>query len=246
MSPPRQEDWRLTIHEVLPSTSDHCRALAAAGVAEGACALALRQTAGRGSRGRHWESGEGNLHLSVLLRPGGAAREAGQWSLLAGVALANAVVRLLPEPALLTLKWPNDVRLGGRKLAGVLVDSAADAAGGLTWLVIGFGVNLAVAPRGAGSEAAALADVVRPPAPEAFAPCLLASLGGWRRRFASEGFAPVRAEWLARGPAVGSPVTLRLGGRALAGTFAGLAEDGALRMATGGRVQTFGTGEVLG
>jgi BirA family biotin operon repressor/biotin-[acetyl-CoA-carboxylase] ligase len=246
MSAPRQQDWRLTIHAVLPSTSDHCRALAAAGAADGACALALHQTAGRGSRGRQWASGEGNLHLSVLLRPGGAAREAGQWALLAGVALADALVPLLPEPALLTLKWPNDVRLGGRKLAGVLVDSAADAAGRLAWLVVGFGVNLAVAPPSAGSEAAALAEVVRPPTPEAFAPHLLASLGGWRRRFAAEGFAPVRAAWLARGPAAGTRVTLRLGGHACEGSFAGLAEDGALRMASGGRVVTFGTGEVLG
>ena len=131
------------------------------------CALALRQAAGRGSRGRDWQSAEGNLHLSVLLRPVGAARRAGQWSLLAAVALADALAPLLPEPGLLTLKWPNDVRLGGRKLAGVLLDSAADSGGALAWLVIGFGVNLAVAPRLSGVEAAALAEAVRPPAPEA-------------------------------------------------------------------------------
>lgn len=246
MSPLRQDDWRLTIHEVLPSTSDHCRALAAAGAEEGVCALALRQAAGRGSRGRDWQSGEGNLHLSVLLRPVGAARRAGQWSLLAAVALADALAPLLPEPGLLTLKWPNDVRLGGRKLAGVLLDSAADAGGALAWLVIGFGVNLAVAPRLSGVEAAALAEAVRPPAPEAFAPRLLGALGTWRRQFAAEGFAAVREAWLARGPAPGSPVTLRVAGRTLAGTFAGLAEDGGLRMAAEGRVQTFATGEVLG
>ncbi|MBN9510387.1 MAG: biotin--[acetyl-CoA-carboxylase] ligase [Alphaproteobacteria bacterium] len=246
MSPLRQDDWRLTIHEVLPSTSDHCRALAAAGEAEGACALALRQTAGRGSRGRDWQSGEGNLHLSVLLRPGGAARHAGQWSLLAAVALADALMPLLPEPGLLTLKWPNDVRLGGRKLAGVLLDSAADAGGALAWLVIGFGVNLAAAPRLPGVEVAALAEVVHPPAPEALAPLLLGALGIWRQRFAAEGFGAVREAWLARGPAPGSPVTLRVAGRVLSGTFAGLAADGGLRMATEGRVQTFATGEVLG
>ena len=222
MSPLRQDDWRLTIHEVLPSTSDHCRALAAAGEAEGACALALRQTAGRGSRGRDWQSGEGNLHLSVLLRPGGAARHAGQWSLLAAVALADALMPLL------------------------LLDSAADAGGALAWLVIGFGVNLAAAPRLPGVEVAALAEVVHPPAPEALAPLLLGALGIWRQRFAAEGFGAVREAWLARGPAPGSPVTLRVAGRVLSGTFAGLAADGGLRMATEGRVQTFATGEVLG
>ena len=95
----RPPGWRLQTHEVLASTSDFCRERAAAGEPEGFAALARRQTQGRGSRGREWESPVGNLFLSVLLRPAERARDAGQWSLLAGVALAEALAAHLPATA---------------------------------------------------------------------------------------------------------------------------------------------------
>jgi BirA family transcriptional regulator, biotin operon repressor / biotin---[acetyl-CoA-carboxylase] ligase len=129
----RQDFWRLRVHEVLPSTSDLCRSLAADGEPAGLAVLARRQTRGRGSRGRDWESPPGNLFLSVLLRPAGRARDAAQWSLLAGVALGEAFAAYLPDASMLRLKWPNDVLVGGKKIAGILVDSSADAAGMVGW-----------------------------------------------------------------------------------------------------------------
>ena len=77
------QGWRLRCFASLPSTSDHCVSLAATGEPDGLAVLALRQTAGRGSRGRIWESPPGNLYLSVLLRPEGLATEVGRWALLA-------------------------------------------------------------------------------------------------------------------------------------------------------------------
>ena len=91
MSHPRlPEGWRITLLEEVASTADVLAAHAAAGEPEGLAILARRQHAGRGRAGRQWASAEGNLYLSVLLRPGTPAREAPQWSLLAGVALAEA------------------------------------------------------------------------------------------------------------------------------------------------------------
>ncbi len=245
MTEARQEFWRLTIHEVLPSTSDLCRSLAAQGEPEGYAALALQQTQGRGSRGRDWQSPVGNFYGSALLRPHEAARDAGQWSLLAGVALASALAPLLPDPAAMALKWPNDVLLGGAKLAGILVDSAAAADGTLEWLVIGAGVNLAVAPDVPGRAVAAVADVAPPPSPQAFAARFLAELDRWRRVRALHGFEPIRQAWLARAPQLGTPTTLRVGEQLLGGDFAGLSGDGALLLHTGSRIQAFSTGEVL-
>src|SRR5262249_44954066 len=158
----------------LPSTSELCRALAEASEPEGAAALARRQTHGRGSRGRRWQAPPGNLSISVLLRPREPARDAGQWSLLASVALAEALSTVVPDPTRLTLKWPNDLLLDGRKLAGILVDSAADADARLAWLVIGIGVNLAAKPELPGRPAACIADVAPAPAPEEVAKVLLA------------------------------------------------------------------------
>ena len=223
--------WRLQLHDVLPSTSDLCRTRAVEGEPAGLAVLARRQTQGRGSRGRAWESPDGNLFLSVLLRPRERARDAAQWSLLAGVALAETLAPHVPERTALRLKWPNDVLLSGRKLGGVLVDSSADPAGVLDWLVIGIGVNLAVAPVVPGRAAACLADVATAPPPETFARALLARLRVWQTVRESQGFSPIRAAWLGHAPDPGSSVTLRIGERMLGGGFAGLGEDGSLLLA---------------
>ncbi len=240
-----RDDWRLVVHDVLPSTSDLCRARAAAGEPAGLAVLARRQTQGRGSRGRGWESPPGNLYLSALLRPAQPAREAGQWSLLAGLALVEALAAHLSATAPLALKWPNDVLLGGRKLAGILIDSAEDGHGALAWVVIGMGANLAVAPEVPGRVAACLAEFAPAPDPLAFAWTVLARLAHWQRVRSEHGFAAIRAGWLSRAPAPGAPVAFRLGERVIEGAFAGLGEDGSLLLATARGIQAFGAGEVL-
>jgi BirA family biotin operon repressor/biotin-[acetyl-CoA-carboxylase] ligase len=237
--------FRLQVHEALPSTSDLVAERAAAGEPEGLAVLARRQTAGRGTQGRAWESTTGNLHLSVLLRPAGPLRDAPQWGLLAAVALADAVADLLPDPAVVALKWPNDLMLGGAKAAGILAEAHADNGGGIAWLCLGIGVNLAHAPAVPGRATACLAGFgIAPPDPAAFAERLLAAFDRRRAERAAEGFAPIRAAWLARGPAPGTHLAIRRAGRDTAGAFAGLAEDGSLLLATGGQVRAVASGEV--
>lgn len=235
--------WRLQVYEALGSTSDLCRILAIAGEPGPLAILARRQTQGRGTQGREWVSAAGNLFLSVLLRSREQARDVGQWSLLAGVALAEALSPLLPNPQALRLKWPNDLLLDGAKLAGILVESSATPDGTLEWLVIGIGVNIVAAPELPDRRTAALAQVATPPAAEDLARLVLARLAHWRQVRLLEGFAPVRAAWLERAPALGTPLTLRLGKRSLGGSFAGLGHDGSLLLATGGRVHAFAAGE---
>ncbi|MFN3612824.1 biotin--[acetyl-CoA-carboxylase] ligase, partial [Tepidimonas sp.] len=84
--------WRLRVHESLPSTSDLLKRLAEAGEPEGLAVLARRQTGGRGRDGRAWESPAGNLYFSLLLRPGGPARDVGKWALLAALVMAEGLV----------------------------------------------------------------------------------------------------------------------------------------------------------
>ena len=236
--------WRLQVYEALGSTSDLCRALAIAGEPGPLAILARRQTQGRGTQGRRWVSPAGNLFLSALLRSREQARDVGQWSLLAGVAVAEALLPLLPDPAALRLKWPNDLLLGGAKLAGILVESGAKACGALDWLVIGVGVNVLTAPDLPDRSTAALAQVATPPAVDDLARRVLARLSHWRQVRLLEGFAPVRAAWLDHAPALGTPLTLRLGRRSVGGSFAGLGRDGSLLLATGGRVHAFAAGEI--
>lgn len=235
--------WRLQVYEALGSTSDLCRTLAVAGEPGPLAILARRQTEGRGTQGRKWVSTAGNLFLSVLLRSREQARDVGQWSLLAGVALVEALLPLLPTPAALRLKWPNDVLLDGAKLAGILVESSAKADGTLDWLVVGIGVNLTAAPDLPDRRTAAVAQVATPPGAEDMARLVLTRLSHWRQVRLLEGFAPIRAAWLEHAPALGTRLTLRLGGRSVGGSFAGLAHDGSLLLATGGRVHAFAAGE---
>lgn len=213
----------LEVVDEIGSTSDALK-LRAAGPGPEIALLARRQTGGHGRLGRTWRSIEGNLHLSVLLRPP-TLRWPGHWSILAAVALADTVRCYLPEPDALRLKWPNDLLLGEGKLAGILLEAGIAKA---PWLVVGFGVNLAGAPPGLGRPTASLTSVCPVPAPEAFAARLLDVLQGWRRRYGSEGFAPVQAAWLAAAHALGEPITVGVGARRLCGAFRGLGDDGTL------------------
>jgi len=213
----------LEIVDEIGSTSEALKARAAYPGPEAAL-LARRQTAGHGRLGRPWHSVGGNLHLSVLLRPQ-TMRWPGHWSILAAVALIDTIRLYAPEPGKLRLKWPNDLLLDGGKLAGILLE--AGVASG-PWLVIGFGVNLAGAPPDVGRPVAFLASVCPAPAPDAFAGRLLDALQRWRARYATEGFAPVRAAWLAAAHAPGERITVGMGGRRVHGAFRGLGQDGSL------------------
>jgi BirA family biotin operon repressor/biotin-[acetyl-CoA-carboxylase] ligase len=233
--------WRLRIEESLGSTNDVAAQLAAAGEPGGLAILAHRQTSGRGRDGRAWASPAGNLYLSVLLRPDAAVRDAGHFALAAAVALAEVLEPELPDPAVLRLKWPNDLLLDGAKLAGVLCESSARADGRLDWLVIGMGANLAVAPEVPGRATACLPAAAEP---EEVAVRLLRALAAWEARLAAEGFGPLRVAWMRRGPAQGAQLTLRSGTGHTTGSYRGLDDDGALLMQAEGRLGRFASGEV--
>lgn len=234
--------WRLAIHDELASTQDRVLAAAEAGEPEGLAVLARRQSAGRGTQGRPWLSPEGNLYLSLLLRPGGPARSLPQWSLLAGVALADALAPLLHRPGALRLKWPNDLLLDGAKCAGILSQGGVDAAGEIEWVVFGIGVNLAVAPALPDRPTTSLAaQAGTAPPPEDVARRVLAAIGHWR----GQGLAAVRAAWVARGPALDTPLRLRHAGLPREGRFAGLDQDGRLLLATPAGLLPVAAGEVL-
>jgi len=216
----------------LPSTNTEAARQAALGAAEGLCVVAREQTAGRGRREREWASPkDAGLYFSVVLRP---RVEAGRWPLLtlaAAVAVADA---LREECALETdIKWPNDVLAGGRKLCGILAETAEGARGRAC--VLGVGVNLSdgafppdlkVAATSVEEQTGAAPDAER----------LLASLlRGLARRYRAlqdeGGAARTVAEWEARSSyARGRRVSVRLVGETFHGTTRGLEPDGALRV----------------
>ncbi|NPD67914.1 biotin--[acetyl-CoA-carboxylase] ligase [Lichenicola cladoniae] len=236
-------DWRLVVHDSLPSTSDSCIARAEAGEEAGLAILALQQTRARGSRGRGWiEPPAGNLAMSVLLRPEGGFGLLARWPLLAGLALHQALSHDDPDGRL-SLKWPNDLMLDGCKLGGILIERGAND--GHDWLVIGFGANLLSAPELPDRVAACMAELGPPPSAREVAARLLVGLDEWIERGSTHGFAAIRSDWLDRAHPIGTPLAVRDRGEQRAGSFAGLSTDGALLLDVAGCEQRIDTGEIL-
>ncbi len=216
---------RLCRLDCVDSTNDEARRLALSGAAADFLVVTAReQTAGRGRRGRVWISPPGNLQVSVLLRLTGDLGRAAQLGFAASVALVDAFRALAPEGRFVA-KWPNDVLAGGRKCSGMLLEAVGDA-----WLVLGVGVNVVEAPppEGLNHPAVALADLGYQGDQETVLSAFLAAFVPWVRVWREEGFAPIRAAWLARAEGVGAPVVVRLTEETLTGTFIGLDEGGAL------------------
>jgi len=126
--------------EEIDSTNSCARRLADAGAPEGEVVIAERQFEGRGRLGRSWESPPYcNLYFSLLLRPALAPVHAPQITLMAAVALADTVAAFVVEPPV--IKWPNDILLQGKKVAGILTESSCDAKR-IEFVILGIGVNL--------------------------------------------------------------------------------------------------------
>jgi BirA family transcriptional regulator, biotin operon repressor / biotin---[acetyl-CoA-carboxylase] ligase len=230
--------WRLEVFEELGSTSDLCADRAKAGEAEGLAVLALKQTAGRGSRGRSWQAPAHNLNLSALLRPTLPAAQAGVFSLMAGIAVAEAVEQFFAPPTM--LKWPNDVLIGGAKLAGILID-AAPSGPRLDWLVIGIGMNLRASPEIPGrATTALLLHGITVSAPDA-ASAILSRLSHWH----DVGAEAIQQAWLSRAHPLGTPLEIRGLRGTRAGVFAGLSPAGELLLQTENRIEPISTGDIL-
>lgn len=213
---------------------------AAARLATGAAptwVLALRQTAGRGRRGRDWRDPPGNFAATLALRPNCAPAEAALYSFVAALALHEALGAVAGPDARLAIKWPNDVLLNGGKVAGILLESHGQGQG-VAQLLIGIGVNLAAAPDPGTLEPDALAPVALATeagvqlTPEAFLTPLAAAFARWQAQFETFGFAPIRSAWLARAARLGQAVTARSGQTAQSGIFETIDESGAIVLQT--------------
>lgn len=237
--------WTLAAFNTVDSTNTVARTLAEEGAVAGTVVWALRQEAGRGRWRRHWESPEGNLYCSAVLRPAVAAAMAGQLAFVAALALANAVEALAPGLKL-GLKWPNDVLANCRKISGILLESSVTPDGALPWVVLGTGLNLVSHPEGTPYPATDLkAESGREVRPAAALEAYVAALDDWLVRWLRDGFNPVRHAWLDRAVGMGGPLVVRLQSETLSGRFVGLDHGGALEIeATDGKRHHISAGDV--
>jgi len=237
------QGYRKTAHRELDSTNEEARRQAEIGEEGPLWITADRQTAGRGRRGRRWESGQGNLATSLLLRPNATAAIMGQLSFAAALAVADMAAHFAPHAAV-TVKWPNDVLADGRKLAGILLETGQDPKG--TWLAIGIGVNLASFPDDTEFPATSLAQLgLAPPSPDAALTVLAARFAHWYDVWMDEGFEIVRAAWLAKAAQLGAPIRARLPHESHHGLFEGIDATGALLLREHTGVRAIAAGEVF-
>jgi BirA family transcriptional regulator, biotin operon repressor / biotin---[acetyl-CoA-carboxylase] ligase len=221
--------YRLHQYDTIGSTNDEAKRLARGGAPEGTLVWAGEQTAGRGRRGRHWASPPGNLYLSLVLRPGGAPSRAAQLGFVAALGLGDALDGLAALGPRLRYKWPNDLLLDGRKLAGILLESETAASGAVDFVVIGTGVNLLSHPETSEYPATCLAEWGSATvSPAALLQAFVREFDPWLARWREEGFAPLREAWLARASGIGEDIRVRLERMTLTGRFVDLDEDGAL------------------
>ena len=229
----------IEIFDTLDSTSAEAKRRAEAGESGPLWFLALTQTAGYGRRGRNWEQRTGDFAGTLLFKPGAPPERWGQISFIVALALAAAFDEVMPE-AKTALKWPNDVLVDGGKCAGVLLENLG------AHLSIGVGVNIVTAPEGLPYKVARLVDhVPAPPAPQALAERIDHHFWTFYRLWRAEGFAPIRARWLARAAGLGGEITVRLPNEEFPGVFEGMDDSGALILRSPAGKRTIAAGDVF-
>ena len=234
------------IYERLDSTNSQAMRDLAAGEACPFLVLARQQTAGKGRRGRIWESPAGaGLYYSLALELKVENRNLAAFSLVTALSVHAALTDLGVTG--LNLKWPNDVLNYGRKLSGILLESTIR--GGSQFLVIGIGVNLnlpAAIKKSLGQPATDLAALgLQATDPDEIASTITGYLFGHVDEFMKTGFASFQAEWNSLDAFLGQAIEVQLGDQCTAGEMLGVNEFGELRVLTEQGQEVLRGGEIL-
>jgi len=238
--------YRLVRYDTVGSTNDEAKCLARAGAKEWTLVWALEQTAGRGRQGRAWVSPRGNLYASLILRPDCSIGQTAQLGFVAALAVGDTVSAIFEPFHGLAFKWPNDVLLRGRKVAGILLESESRQGKDPEFVVIGIGINLVSSPTATEFPATSLAEqdlgqMSPGEALEEFARHFCTCARRWRE----DGFAPIRMAWLARAMSLGELIRVRLGSAVLHGRFVDIDQHGALLLESAGEFRRVAAGEVF-
>jgi len=235
--------------EEIDSTNSCARRLADAGAPEGEVVIAERQFEGRGRLGRSWESPPYcNLYFSLLLRPALAPVHAPQMTLMAAVALADTVAAFVVEPPV--IKWPNDILLQGKKVAGILTESSCDAKH-IEFVILGIGVNLNFPcermPASIRDRATSLMEVGgKSFSRENFLRRLIQDLDRCYGILEDFGFDAIAPRWEAYFALRGRRVRVEMGDEVISGTATGIDGDGALLLeAEDGVIRRVLAGDVI-
>jgi BirA family transcriptional regulator, biotin operon repressor / biotin---[acetyl-CoA-carboxylase] ligase len=239
----RAAGYRLRGYDSIGSTNSEAIEAATAGDLGGVWFAARQQTAGRGRRGRQWQSPHGNLAATLLIVPDADPTLGATLGFVAGVSLNRALSAILPGGLVkigidgadalggrsrIALKWPNDVLADGAKLAGILLE-ASKLPDGRHAVAIGFGVNIVAAPQGLPYPATSLVDLgvsrTAEDVFEALSDAWIDTFGLWNE---GRGIADVLTYWRASAAGLGAPVAVNQDGDILRGIFETIDDAGRL------------------
>ncbi|OZY39480.1 biotin--[acetyl-CoA-carboxylase] ligase [Pseudomonas fragi] len=236
--------WPVLIHHSLDSTNAEALRAIDGGAAAPFVVTAERQTAGRGRRGRKWVSPFAeNIYYSLVLRMDGGMRQLEGLSLVVGLAVLSALRAVGLSDA--GLKWPNDVLVGNKKIAGILLELVGDPAD-VCHVVLGIGINVNM--RSASEVDQAWTSVYlesgRMVNRNELISRLNDSLLEYLKRHAAEGFSAIQAQWEQNHLWQGREVSLIAGVHQVDGTVMGIDQQGALRMSVNGEEKVYSGGEL--
>jgi len=226
-------DWHVQTFASLESTQSFLKdLLRTEKLIEGTVIQSLVQTKGLGRRGGEWDSPMGNLYMSFLLRPDCGFQDAAQLSFVIALAIRGALSEVLKDQKDVQLKWPNDILIEGKKIAGILIEADTDKNNQLNGIIVGTGINIMFATI---ENAAFLKEYDcampgddRPVAIHPFRDLVLKHVSAQYRNWQEKGFADIRKQWLSHGYGMGEKITANLQNGAQSGIFDDIDDNGAL------------------
>jgi len=206
---------------------------------------AKEQTAGKGRRGRSWTSPQGNLYTSIILRPDAPVADLSAYSFIAAVAVVEALEEFSPTSHEIRCKWPNDILVNGKKVAGILMETASGEGNRAKWLVVGMGLNIESFPPETAYPATSLRTEGWDVSLEAILGLYCERFHHWSRQWEGDGFDPIRRAWLAHSIGQGEEIRVRLGDGDVSGVFEDMDETGALVINEAGTRRRITAGDVF-
>ncbi len=239
--------------ETIDSTLSEAKRRAAVGDLDTLWISAVSQSEGRGRRGREWVSDHGNLYCTGLYLHHGELASAARLSFVAALAVAQTLEQYI-TPDLISIKWPNDVLVDGKKIAGILLESGTYE--GEIWVAVGIGINLVSHPKLESYTATHLLAHISKDQLNSAEPiftgaqpvlAILAQKFDFGcRLYTNEGFEPIRQAWLKRAVGIQGPVTARLANETIEGVAVGMDGEGALEVQiSSGKIVKIHAGDVF-
>ena len=210
--------------------------------------IAYEQFGGVGRYGKTWHSCFGNFSSSLLFFPTGDESQFAQRSFITALAVRDTIIEFEVPPDFITLKWPNDVLIDNKKVAGILLQSATTLSKRRA-LIIGVGVNLSsiekenkgpVLPQPISS----ISDFAKPPNARKFLHTLIKKFNHWEKSFKTFGFSEIRRAWESFGPSIGQDINIRCGKEDSKGQYLGINDFGALKARVRGEERVYPSAEV--